>query len=221
LKATISKAEEKGWMKVVAHALLLLLAGVYGCLGGDLSTAKRLTFDATKFIHGTDTPQLECVGGSAQGSEFEPPFVECVPHNTGVTREWECEAQLGPFVNFDDLEVFCVDSSHTEGDPTQHNCGLKYNLNYTGLEYDESTLTGSFVTIVLGLVIMLFFVRQRRPVHHMPGSANVVVPGIGPGTGGPVNPKVLRMLAYSIFGVVGLATILFSAIVFYLFTLFT
>ena len=24
-------------------------------------------------------------------------------------RQWECEAQLGPFVNFDDLEVFCMD----------------------------------------------------------------------------------------------------------------
>lgn len=37
-------------------------------------------------------------------------------------------------------------------------------------------------------------------------------------TGGPVNPKILRGMAYGIFGIVSLATLIFSAIIFYLCT---
>lgn len=46
--------------------------------------------------------------------------------------------------------------------------------------------------------------------------------GVGGGAGvGPVNPRILRGLAYTIFGVVGLATILFSIIIAYLCTAVT
>ena len=42
--------------------------------------------------------------------------------------------------------------------------------------------------------------------------------GGGGGGGSPVNPRTLRLMAYGIFGVVALGTIMFSAIVFYLCT---
>eukprot|EP00026_Physarum_polycephalum_P016409 Phypoly_transcript_17304.p1 GENE.Phypoly_transcript_17304~~Phypoly_transcript_17304.p1 ORF type:complete len:221 (+),score=35.82 Phypoly_transcript_17304:99-761(+) len=215
-------------MVELGKCLLVAVLGILVCIAGWMNEASaanvdppRLIFDASQYIPGTDKLQLQCVGGSAQGTEFEPEFVECVQRNIDQdTKQWECEAQLGPFVNFEDLEVFCMDSESIEnfknGDP--HRCGLKYNLNYT----DETTLTGSFVTVVFGLIIMVFIAR-RRPVHapgSAPGPAGGVPGGMGGGGGGgsPTNPRVLRAMAYGIFGVVGLATVTFSAILFYLCT---
>lgn len=76
-------------------------------------------------------PQLECIGGSAQGTDLEPTSVRCV--NVGqFVSHWRCEATLDDSVQLGSSTVSC-EGYRANDDPyvLRGSCGLGYTLEYT------------------------------------------------------------------------------------------
>jgi hypothetical protein len=178
-------------------------------------------FSKGSVIPGTDKPQLRCIGGTAQGSDYEPQTVFCVPPSNR-NKEWECEGRLGPFVKFGSTNVHCYPFGG-DGTAKPHKCFLEYSLDF--IEHDvmaEGALTGSFLTIVLGVAIIFFVFRQRRPSARDRDRGDVGNRDVNRNRerdredGRPVNPALLRGLAYGIIGIVSAASATFLAIVAYM-----
>jgi len=94
-------------------------------------------------------PQLDCVGGSAQGV-YEPGLVRCV--NTGITApHWRCEATLDKDVQLGSVTVTCEGYTGLN-DPyiLRGSCGLQYNLEYTNW---TPYLWGKFVRALSILIL--------------------------------------------------------------------
>jgi len=198
-------------MKVVffEYFLLLFFLSQFSCsLGVGLS--RELVFNSY---------QLKCVGGTAEDfkGEFQPTEVHCYHEPEG----WKCEADMQPFITFGSSIVKCPEGFIiTEANVDKHDCTLEYTLDFVQFDYDpieEGTYTGSFLTIVFGLVLFYFF---RRMPNNQYNNININrVAGAADATG-PPNPKVLRMIAYTIFVVVAIASLLFLFTCAYILTAF-
>jgi len=78
-------------------------------------------------------PQLSCVGGSAQSSNYHPTVVQCQNRGfDGQDVQWECRGELDEAVKFGSISVNCEGYAYPD-DPyvLQGSCGLEYSLDYT------------------------------------------------------------------------------------------
>jgi len=83
-------------------------------------------------------PQLNCVGGSAQG-KFRPQVVQCKNMGwDGQDVQWECKSDMDNLYRFGEIEVLCEGYDYPE-DPyiTKGSCGLEYTLEYTKEGHDR------------------------------------------------------------------------------------
>ena len=147
-----------------------------------LHNIKELDFTLGKFTASrrvAAVPQLECVGGSASGTNYEPFSVRCV--NIG-NREphWRCESTLDDKVKLGHATVSC---EGYEGplDPyvLRDSCGLKYTLDYTnwipymlghaanGVNYFVLTpLKWGLFSAALAFVGLVVLAAIRKPAHR-------------------------------------------------------
>jgi len=171
-----------------------------------------------------NSQQLKCVGGSAGefNGELQPAKVHCFLESEGELHEWRCEADNQPFITFSSVEIKCPEGFIlTAANVDKHECILEYTLDFVEFDYDsldEGTYTGSFLTIVLGLVFLYIF--RRMPANQY-NNFNVNRVAGADDTQGPPNPKVLRMIAYTIFVVVSIASVLFLLTCGYVLTAFS
>eukprot|EP01111_Echinosteliopsis_oligospora_P013047 TRINITY_DN4575_c0_g1_i1.p1 TRINITY_DN4575_c0_g1~~TRINITY_DN4575_c0_g1_i1.p1 ORF type:complete len:290 (-),score=68.47 TRINITY_DN4575_c0_g1_i1:83-952(-) len=99
----------------------------------NINSIKQIEFIKGQFTSGRrlpGVPQLECIGGSAQGFH-EPISVKCI--NIGALEpKWRCEANLDKSVELNTVVVQCEGYSD-EKDPyvLKNSCALRYSLNHS------------------------------------------------------------------------------------------
>lgn len=114
-----------------------------------LTNIKALTLhkgEWTKARRTSPIRQLECVGGSAQHSAYQPEVVQCINMGDDGTGQvqWECKADLDEAVKFGRVVVSCEGySSPNDPDVLVGSCGLKYNLEYTRKGQKETNTYGA------------------------------------------------------------------------------
>ena len=100
-----------------------------------LKDVQTLTLHADRMTTGrrsSPVPQLNCIGGSAQG-KFTPKTVQCYNRGfDGVDVQWECKADMDNLYRFGSVEVICEGYDYPD-DPfiLKGSCGLEYTLEYT------------------------------------------------------------------------------------------
>jgi len=131
-------------MKLIAIAIICLFVAsnaqqYYGNSDAVLlEQVRALTFATGQWTNGrrsSPIPQLQCVGGSAQGQiENMPKSVQC--QNVGSDGfgnvQWKCEADLDSSVRFGQTTVNCEGYTYPD-DPyiLKGSCGLEYTLDLT------------------------------------------------------------------------------------------
>jgi len=168
-----------------------------------LSDVKVITLHKNEYARGrrvSPIPQMQCVGGSAQGRhEFYPTTVQC--QQVAHSGQWKCEAELDQSVKFGKISVSCEGYDYPE-DPyvLKESCGLKYELEYTNLgrenqkrshypqqqyyssghhsspHYYVDDTAGTAGSILLFVIMIFVFVGVLRACV---GSNHVHSPGIG------------------------------------------
>jgi len=169
----------------------------------DLKAVTLTQGQMTKARRVSPIPQLQCVGGSAQSSNYLPRVVQCVQVGfDGYDAQWECKAELDDAVQFGSVSVNCEGYSHTE-DPyvLRGSCGLEYTLEYTrkGQQYGQpqynqyqpvhygdssnSSWIGSFISfaILVGVIYVCLRVCCSAPASNGYDAPNIG----GAGYGGP------------------------------------
>eukprot|EP01111_Echinosteliopsis_oligospora_P012621 TRINITY_DN4345_c0_g1_i1.p1 TRINITY_DN4345_c0_g1~~TRINITY_DN4345_c0_g1_i1.p1 ORF type:complete len:254 (-),score=55.92 TRINITY_DN4345_c0_g1_i1:3-764(-) len=234
--------------KILVIIVVILNINYTMSLKEDNNNVKVLKFHSNKFVPGhPDIPQMECVGGTAKGTNYEPNQFICVKLlDTG--KEWKCRAEVSPFVEYeeDDMLISCFGDPELQKPGEEHECRLEYELYFVDVDYydafEETTLTGSFLTILLGSVIVIFVFR-RNPSHtrtvqqnqqqaqqrqqggaannnqnHGMGMNHYPIIGIvdmrdaSSQQTTPVSPILLQRIAYGLIGVVSLSCFVFSSI---------
>merc|ERR1712038_394763 len=100
-----------------------------------LKDVQVLTLKAGQMTTGrrsSPVPQLNCVGGSAQG-HFNPQAVQCYSRGfDGQDVQWECKADMDNLYRFGSVEVICEGYDYPD-DPyiLKGSCGLEYTLELT------------------------------------------------------------------------------------------
>jgi len=101
-----------------------------------LKDVKVLTLSKEKWTtarRGSPIKQLNCVGGSAHGYDYQPDVVQCT--NVGFDGhdfQWECKADLDTDVRFGRTTVSCEGYSNSDDpDVLRDSCGLEYTLDFT------------------------------------------------------------------------------------------
>ncbi len=124
----------------------ILVASLPGCLSawgfGSSDPGKVLLRDVqvltlksgqmTTGRRSSPVPQLNCVGGSAQG-QFKPQVVQCYNRGSdGQDVQWECKSDMDNLYRFGNVEVICEGYDYPD-DPyiLKGSCGLEYTLEYT------------------------------------------------------------------------------------------
>jgi len=163
-------------------------------------------------------PQLQCVGGSACSSRYEPSVVQCKNVGSdGIDVQWKCEADLESAVKFGATIVSCEGYDNPD-DPyvLKGSCGLEYSLEYTekgssyggsyggshGGPYEHNSYNYStkginwgeiFMFVIFGLIVV-GLIRQcnqnaAQGTNYGTGSNyGGSSPGGGPGTGPGAGP---------------------------------
>uniref|UniRef100_A0AAF5RWC3 Store-operated calcium entry-associated regulatory factor n=1 Tax=Wuchereria bancrofti TaxID=6293 RepID=A0AAF5RWC3_WUCBA len=118
---------------------VIFLIGIVNLCEGSgkvrLVDVTTLTLYRDKYTTGrrsSPIPQIQCVGGSANG-KFEPRVVQCYNRGyDGVDVQWECKAEMGDQYEFGEIRISCEGYDYA-GDPyiLRGSCGLKYNLEYS------------------------------------------------------------------------------------------
>merc|ERR1719411_817222 len=100
-----------------------------------LRDVQVLTLKAGQMTTGrrsSPVPQLNCVGGSAQG-QFKPQVVQCYNRGwDGQDVQWECKSDMDNLYRFGSVEVICEGYDYPD-DPyiLKGSCGLEYTLELT------------------------------------------------------------------------------------------
>ena len=114
-------------------------------------------------------PQLNCVGGSAQG-QFTPQVVQCYNRGwDGQDVQWECKSDMDNLYRFGSVEVVCEGYDYPD-DPyiLKGSCGLEYTLeltkegqqkshNYYGNSYQSSSYHSDYKKSSGGLADLIVF----------------------------------------------------------------
>jgi len=181
-----------------------------------LSDLKAITLQKgmmTRARRSYAVPQMSCVGGSAQSSNYHPTVVQCQNMGSdGHDVQWECKAELDDAVKFGKIEVNCEGYSYPE-DPyvLQGSCGLEYTLDYTrkgnnqpyadsgnyrnndgsNYYYSENRSSSGFGTVIaffilVGVIFLMLRVCCSPNVnnHAVPSGPAPSAPYMGPGNYG-------------------------------------
>jgi len=194
--------------------VFLYLISLHGAQNQKLPALIKLEKDSN--VPGTSSPQLKCVGGDAYGTEYEPSLVYCFLKEDDL---WECEGYLDSFVTFGAFEVSCLGDEYQA--PNNHSCKMEYYLEFADGPIDEGSFTGSFLTIMLCVVIMIFIFRQRRPPVQQNGPSPPGGSRLQQHHGTITTPRVLQILAYSIIAIIVFATLLFMTLIAFMLTTVT
>jgi len=195
--------------------VFLYLISLHGAQNQKLPALIKLEKDSN--VPGTSSPQLKCVGGDAYGTEYEPSLVYCFLKEDDL---WECEGYLDSFVTFGAFEVSCLGDEYQA--PNNHSCKMEYYLDFADDgPIDEGSFTGSFLTIMLCVVIMIFIFRQRRPPVQQNGPSPPGGSRLQQHHGTITTPRVLQILAYSIIAIIVFATLLFMTLIAFMLTTVT
>lgn len=124
-------------------------------------------------------PQMDCVGGSAQGSHLEPLKARCV--NVGLLEpHWRCEATMDDTVQLGTATVTC-EGYEAKLDPyvLKNSCGLSYTLEYTSWSsYMFGYLMRGFNKLIIqplkwivsfagvAFIALVITALIRRPAHR-------------------------------------------------------
>jgi len=179
--------------------------------GGDamlLDQIKVLTFEENKRTNArrvSAIPQLQCIGGNARGSQYQPNIVQC--HNMGSDGydvQWKCEAELNGEVRFGKTEVSCEGYGYPD-DPyvLRGSCGLEYTLEYTNPQkqnqnswggnsygnnygsYDSHKSSWSVGGIIMFIIVcFIIYGIVKQCMANQAGAVGGGNDGYGPGYGG-------------------------------------
>lgn len=114
-----------------------------------LRDVQVLTLRAGKMTTGRRSqpiPQLNCVGGTAEG-QYAPSIVQCYNQGSdGVDVHWECKANMDNSYKFGSIEIICEGYDYPD-DPyiTRGSCGLEYTIDYTDDHERSSTKQHEFL----------------------------------------------------------------------------
>eukprot|EP01112_Ceratiomyxa_fruticulosa_P002860 TRINITY_DN1313_c0_g1_i2.p1 TRINITY_DN1313_c0_g1~~TRINITY_DN1313_c0_g1_i2.p1 ORF type:complete len:178 (+),score=16.96 TRINITY_DN1313_c0_g1_i2:316-849(+) len=168
----------------------------------------------------------ECKGYIFLIDIFEPTVVFCTPSilnsifpfgNDG----WRCQTELPADVVMKDVKVICDPPFQPhEYNGKTHSCRLEYSLLFEeDFEFmDDDSIVGSFLSVVLGILVPFLVFRHRRPNNNNnnPGQNNRGINSMR--ARGPPSPKVLRAMGYSVIGILVFSIILFISLIGYMLT---
>ncbi|KAI6172089.1 Store-operated calcium entry-associated regulatory factor [Aphelenchoides besseyi] len=155
------------WVFSILSIIFLQVEAVNRVLLRDVTSITLHRGQYTTGRRSSPVPQLQCVGGTAQG-KFAPKTVQCYNRGfDGLDVQWECQADMPREYQFGKISVSCEGFDYPN-DPfiLAGSCGLKYELDYSsagvhGGSYLPKPSTDNYTYLVyvifIGFILYLLY----------------------------------------------------------------